>query len=167
MKPLVEKALLEWKEAFDRTHESAVNVLTLALPGLAVAKTPSYCCPVTLHIDQPGIGEGKVCVDDDHRATVELDNVPNAVIAEGVDELFGIAWFDGADGPLADAGPGSYAYDDESTAGEYEVVIGTHGIGRVYAAYVPVGYAVELLDALTSARERQEAELAVSGAPGR
>ncbi|MGW7090032.1 hypothetical protein ACWGH2_41985 [Streptomyces sp. NPDC054871] len=164
MKPAVEKALLEWKEAFDLTHERAVNVLGLALPGLAPSKTPAYCCPVTLDIAKPNdLGAGKVCVDDDHRATVELDDVPNSVIAEGVDELFGIAWFDGADGPLADAGPGVYAYDDESTSAEYEVVLGTRGVGRVYVAYVPVGYAVELLDALSTARERQEDERQASG----
>ncbi|WP_433860212.1 hypothetical protein [Streptomyces kronopolitis] len=169
MKPAVEKALLEWKDAFDQTHERAVNVLGLALPGLAPSKTPSYCCPVTLTIDSPNVlGDGKVCVDNDHRATIELDDVPNAVIAEGVDELFGIGWFDGADEPLEDAGPGSYAYDDDSTGAEYEVVLGTKGVGRVYVAYVPVGYAVELLDALATARERQEDEQETAApAPGR
>ncbi|MEU6632886.1 hypothetical protein ACFWRZ_08930 [Streptomyces rubiginosohelvolus] len=167
MKPTVEKALTEWKEAFDRTHERAADVLTLALPGLAPNDRSCYCCPLTLRIDQPNAaGAGKVCVDNDHRATVELDDVPNDVIAEGVDELFGIAWFDGADGPLADAGPGMYAYDDETTCAEYEIVLGKHGVGRVYAAYVPVGYAVELLDALTTARERQAAEKALTAGPG-
>ncbi|MGW0562875.1 hypothetical protein ACWDZ4_20205 [Streptomyces sp. NPDC003016] len=157
MQPTVMKALEQWKEAFDQTQECAVNALRLALPGLAPTKTPTYCCPVTLNLDEPNVlGEGKICVDDDTRATIELTDVPNEVIAEAVDAVFGIAWFDGADGPLEEAGPGTYNYDDESTNAEYEVVLGENDIGSVHVAYVPVPYAVELLDAMTTARHRQE-----------
>ncbi|MFD9248302.1 hypothetical protein [Streptomyces bottropensis] len=161
MKPTVEQALEEWKEAFDSLQDSAVNALRLALPGLDHNKTPAYCCPVMLAIDKPNeLGTGRICVDDDTRATVELDDVPNAVIAEAIDAVFGIAWFDQADGPLEDAEPGTYNYDDETTGGEYEVVLGDNdtSTGRVYVGYVPVPYAVELLDALSTARERQQQE---------
>lgn len=159
MKPTVMEALEEWKEASDQLRDCAVNVLRLALPGLDYSKTPPYCCPVTLNISRPNeLGDGRICIDDDTRATVELDDVPNEVIAEAVDAVFGIAWFDQADGPLEDAGPGTYNYDDEETGGEYEVVLGdndTH-TGRVYVGYVPVPYAAELLDAISTAREHQE-----------
>ncbi|MEV0780514.1 hypothetical protein [Streptomyces sp. NPDC050428] len=156
MKLEVEKELVRWKEAFDKTQECAVNTLSIALPGLGPSKTPTYCCPVTLTIDRPNdLGQGRICVDNDIRATVELDAVPNPVIAEAVDSLFGIAWFDGADGPLETAGPGTYNYDDEMTGGEYEIKLGTDGAGRVYIAYVPVGFAVEFLDALSTAQEHQ------------
>ncbi|AWI32624.1 hypothetical protein [Streptomyces tirandamycinicus] len=165
MKPTVMNALEAWKEASDSLQESAVNALRLALPGLDHTKTPTYCCPVMLHIDRPNdLGAGRVCVDDDTRATVELDDVPNAVIAEAVDEVFGIAWFDHADGPLEDEGPGTYNYDDEQTGAEYEVVLGGNdaNTGRVFVAYVPVPYAVELLDAMSTARERQQREAAAT-----
>ncbi|WP_329387985.1 hypothetical protein [Streptomyces sp. NBC_01716] len=156
MKLEVEKELVRWKEAWDKTQECAVNALTVALPGLGASKTPTYCCPVTLSIDRPNeLGTGRICVDDDIKATVELDSSPNPVIAEAVDALFGIAWFDGADGPLGDEGPGTYNYDDEMTGGEYEVELGTDGAGRVYIACVPVGFAVEFLDALSTAQDNQ------------
>ncbi|MER6230947.1 hypothetical protein ACFUC2_04905 [[Kitasatospora] papulosa] len=159
MKPNVKDALEEWKEASDDLRDSAVNALRLALPGLDYSKTPAYCCPVTLTISKPNeLGDGRVCIDDDTRATVELEDVPNAVIAEAVDAVFGIAWFDQADGPLEDAGPGTYNYDDETTGGEYEVVLRDNetATGRVYVGYVPVPYAAELLDAISTARERQK-----------
>lgn len=159
MKPTVMEALEQWKEASDRLRDSAVNALRLALPGLDHSKTPTYCCPVTLNITKPNeLGNGRICIDDDTRATVELDDVPNDVIAEAVDAVFGTAWFDQADGPLEDAGPGTYNYDDEQTGAEYEVVLGdndTH-TGRVYISCVPVPYAAELLDAMSTAREHQE-----------
>lgn len=159
MKPTVMEALEEWKEAVDQVHDCAVNALRLALPGLDHSPTPPYCCPATLSIDKPNhLGEGRICIDDDTRATVELDTVPNEVIAEAVDAVFGIAWFDQADGPLEDAGPGTYNYDDEETGAEYEVVLGEQGIGRVYIGYAPVPYAAELLDAMSTARERQQQE---------
>ncbi|MFC8538042.1 hypothetical protein ACFUJY_29580 [Streptomyces sp. NPDC057249] len=163
MKPTVMNALDKWREASDQLRASAVNALGLALPGLAPTKTPTYCCPVTLTIDKPHVlGNGRVCVDDDTRATVELDDVPNDVIAEAVDAMFGIGWFDQVDGPLTDAAPGAYNYDDEQTGAEYEIVLGNNDTrtGRVYVSYVPVPYAAELLDAITTARSRQEQEAA-------
>ncbi|MGW0757116.1 hypothetical protein ACWD1Y_11610 [Streptomyces sp. NPDC002814] len=168
MKPTVMKALEEWKEALDEFQESAVNALRLALPGLDHTKTPTYCCPVMLNISKPNdLGDGRVCVDDDTRATVELNDVPNSVIAEAVDTVFGIAWFDQADGPMEDAGPGTYNYDDEQTGAEYEVVLGDNetNTGRVYIGYAPVPFAAELLDAMSTARERQQQ--GAETAPGR
>ncbi|MFF0754341.1 hypothetical protein [Streptomyces sp. NPDC004267] len=166
MKPDVMTALEEWKDASDTLQECAVNALTLALPGLGASPTPPYCCPVTLSIAKPGeLGDGRICIDDDRRATVELDNVPNDVIADAVDEVFGIGWFDQADGPLEEEGPGTYNYDDEETGAEYEIVLGdndTH-TGRVHVSYVPVPYAAELLDALATARERQQARELADG----
>ncbi|RSS86993.1 hypothetical protein EF903_17935 [Streptomyces sp. WAC05292] len=164
MKPTVLKALEEWKEAWDATQERAVNALCLALPGLGASKTPAYCCPHTLVIDKPNIlGEGKVCIDDDGLATIELTDVPNAVIAEAVDALFGIGWFDGADGPLDEAGPGTYYYDSEQPRAEYVVKLGENDVGSIGVDCLPIGWAGELLEALTAARERQEQEAAATG----
>ncbi|MFD0352945.1 hypothetical protein ACFVHW_04235 [Streptomyces sp. NPDC127110] len=159
MKPTVLKAFEEWKEAFDLTQERGVNVLCLALPGLGPSKTPGYCCPRTLVISRPNVlGEGKVCIDEDGLATIELSAVPNAVIAEALDTLFGVGWFDGADGPLDEAGPGTYYYDSEQPRAEYEVELGKAGVGKVGVDCLPVGWAAELLDALSTAHEQQEAE---------
>ncbi|WP_030372421.1 hypothetical protein [Streptomyces rimosus] len=160
MKPTVMKALEEWKEASDHLQDRAVNALRLALPGLDYSKTPPYCCPATLDIAQAdGLGDGRICIDDDRRATIELDHVPNAVIAEAVDEVFGIGWFDNADEALEDCGPGSYFYDDETSGSEYEVRLSENpDDGHVAVSYVPIPYAVELLDALTAAYDRQRQE---------
>ncbi|MFD4933352.1 hypothetical protein [Streptomyces virginiae] len=164
IRPPVLKALESWKEAFDLTQERASNALRLALPGLNPSKTPTYCCPRTLVIDRPNVlGEGKVCIDDDGLATIELTAVPNAVIAEAIDGLFGIAWFDGADGPLEEAGPGTYYHDSEQPRAEYVVVLGEDDIGSVAVDCLPIGWAGELLDALAAAYERQEQEAAAAG----
>uniref|UniRef100_UPI003F490659 hypothetical protein n=1 Tax=Streptomyces sp. CA-136453 TaxID=3240050 RepID=UPI003F490659 len=161
MKPTVEKALEEWKAALDLTQERAVNVLRLALPGLGPSPKPSYCCPVTLTVDKPsGVGEGRVCVDDDARITVSLDDVPNVVLTGAVEQVFGTSLFDGARGTtLEEAEPGTYAYDDETTSAEYEVTLGDVDTGRLYVAYVPVPDAVALLDAMSTAREDHDQEL--------
>ncbi|KIF03612.1 hypothetical protein PL81_23220 [Streptomyces sp. RSD-27] len=163
MKPTVLKALEEWKEAWDLARSRAVNTLSIALPGLGPTKTPTYCCPTTLVIDKPNIlGEGKVCIDEDGLATIELSALPNAVIAEAIDSLFGIGWFDGADGPLEEADPGTYYYDSEQPRAEYIVKLGEDDLGSVGVDCLPIGFAAELLDALSSARERQEEEAAAT-----
>ncbi|MER5482574.1 hypothetical protein ABT024_05070 [Streptomyces sp. NPDC002812] len=157
MQPHVLKALEEWKDAYDVAQERAVNALSLALPGLAPTKTPAYCCPNTLVIDKPNVlGAGKVCIDGEGLATIELSSVPNAVIAEAIDELFGVGWFDGADGPLDEAGPGTYYYDSEQPRAEYVVKLGEDDTGSVGVECLPIGWAGELLDAMTRAQQRQE-----------
>lgn len=167
MKPPVQKALEEWKEALDLTRDRAVSALRLALPGLGPSEKPHYCCPVTLTIDKPNeFGEGRVCVDDDARVTVSLDELPNAVITGAVETLFGSSLFDGTNGSLEEAEPGTYAYDDETTSAEYEVTLGDVDTGRLYVAYVPVPDAVALLDAMTTAREELDQVIGV-GTPGR
>ncbi|MBV1940836.1 hypothetical protein KUF83_30340 [Streptomyces sp. BV286] len=154
MTPAVKAALQEWKDAYDHQQQCAINALCTALPGLDRSPTPPYCCPVTLAIDKPrDLGDGRICIDDDTRATVELDSVPNELIIEAVQAVFDAAWFD-----MEDAEPGTYNYDDETTGGEYEVVLGKgdNPLGRVYVGYVHVPYAVEVLDALNTARQRQQ-----------
>lgn len=162
MKPTVMKALEEWKEASDSLQKHAVNLLRLALPGLDYSKTPPYCCPVTLDIDMPGdLGHGRICIDDDRRATVEIGRIPNAIVAEAVDEVYGIGWFDNADDALENCEPGEYYYDDETTGSEYEIRLGKDpDDGRLQVAYVPVPYAAELLDAISTARDRQREKVA-------
>ncbi|WP_404949062.1 hypothetical protein HFP70_35355 [Streptomyces sp. ARC14] len=160
MKPPVMKALEEWKDASDALQERAVNVLRLALPGLDHSKTPPYCCPVTLTIDRPGdLGHGRICIDDDRRATVEITNLPNAVIAEGIDAVFGIGWFDSTDAALEDCEPGKYHYDDEMSGSEYTIGLGEDPAdGSLNIDYVPIPFAAEVLDAISTARDRQADE---------
>jgi hypothetical protein len=159
MRPDVLQAIEEWQETSDHLQDRAINALRLALPGLDRTKTPTYCCPVTLSIGKPGdLGEGRVCVDEDTRATVEITDIPNSVIAAAVDEVFGEAWFDEAEGPLADEEPGTFHYDDEATGAEWIVEIGEGDTGKIHIECVPVPLAVELLDAIATARAQELGE---------
>ncbi|MFF4188182.1 hypothetical protein ACFYZ9_33805 [Streptomyces sp. NPDC001691] len=167
MQPAVIKALQDWQDAFDNTQEAAAHAMRIAFPPLTNAPRPTGCCDVMLRYEQTGAGSGKVCIDQDGRGTIEFKGLPNEVIAEAVDDVFGIAWFDNADGPLEEAAPDTYYYDDESTSAEYEVRIGEEGTGTVSVAYIPVLDAAAVLDALTRAFDRQAtAEGADGVSPG-
>ncbi|MEU3501579.1 hypothetical protein ABZ726_12655 [Streptomyces hundungensis] len=158
MQPAVVQALKEWQKAFDNTQEAATRAMRTAFPLLDNAPRPTGCCDVMLQYEQTGAGSGKVCIDLDGRGTIDFKDMPNEVIAEAIDDAFGIAWFDNADGPLEDAGPGKYYYDDETTSAEYEVALGKDGTGAVSVAYIPILDCAALLDALTRARDRQLSE---------
>lgn len=157
MNPTVMEALEEWRDANEHLRDSAVNALRLALPGLDHTRTPTYCCPVMLAIDKPGdLGAGRVCIDTDTLATVELSDIPNTVLGEASDAVFGVGWFEEAELPLAEEDPGTFHYDDEATGAEWSLTIGEDGLGKLLIESVPVPYAVELLDALNTARTRQQ-----------
>jgi hypothetical protein len=159
MRTEVAQALEEWQDTSDHLQDCAIDALSLALPGLDRTKTPTYCCPVTLSIDKPGdLGEGRVCIDTDTHATVEITDIPNSVICTAVDAVFGEAWFDEAEGPLEDEDPGTFHYDDEATGAEWIVEIGEGDTGKVHIECVPVPLAVELLDALATARAQELGE---------
>ncbi|MFF4699900.1 hypothetical protein [Streptomyces chattanoogensis] len=152
MQPAVIKAIHDWELAWNRSQEAATHAMRTAFPPLDHSKTPAYCCDIMLAYEHEGIGSGRLCIDDYCRATIEFEGVPNQVIADAVDETFGIGWFDYTEGrPLMAAGPGTYNWDDESTSAEYEVSLGEDGLGRVYIAYVPVPDAAAVLAALTAA----------------
>ncbi|MEU5181223.1 hypothetical protein AB0G49_14335 [Streptomyces longwoodensis] len=165
------ETLDEWQETWDHLQDCAVTALCLALPGLGRAATPPYCCPVTLHIDKPGdLGAGRVCIDTDARATIEIGDIPNSVIAEAADAVFGIGWFD-VDSPLEDADPDTYTYSDETTGAEWELTIGDEntGTGKLLIECVTVPDGAALLAAITAARTRQlngESAAAGSGEAG-
>lgn len=154
MQPNVITALHDWELDWQKVQTSATRALQTAFVPLDKSPTPPYCCPVTLDYAHDRLGSGRVCIDDHGRVTVEFDQLPNLVIAEAIDEVFGIAWFDGADKPLLACGPGTYNYDCESTGAEYEVVLGTDGVGKVYVACAVVPDAAAVLDALSAAASR-------------
>lgn len=164
MTPSVKNLIEAWLEVSDELQERAVDALCAALPGLGLSATPTYCCPVTLHIGKPGdLGEGRVCIDTDTHATVEITDIPNEVVGKAVDAVFGECWFDEAGGPLAEEDPGEFHYDDEATGAEWIVEIGEEGLGKVHIECVPVPYAVELLDAIAIARAEQQGAQPANG----
>lgn len=157
MNPNISEAIDRWMDASENLQNHTVDLLCLALPGLDHAATPPYCCPVTLHIDKPGgHGDGRVCIDTDTLVTVEIGQIPNAALAQAVDEVYGIGWFDEAEAALIEEGPGTYHYDDETTGAEWVVELGEDGQGKVLIDCVPAPYAAELLDAITSAVAEQK-----------
>jgi hypothetical protein len=164
MNPKLTQAIEEWEDASEHLQETSVDLLCLALPGLGRSATPPYCCPVTLAIDKPGeLGDGRVCIDVDTRATVEIGDIPNDVVGEAVDEVFGVGWFDEAELPLVDEGPGTYHYDDEATGAEWIVELGEDGRGKVHIECVPVPYAAELLDAIATAHAQLQSAQPAAG----
>ncbi|GHH31582.1 hypothetical protein [Streptomyces rubradiris] len=102
-----------------------------------------------------GRGGGRVCLDDEGRANVEFDQVPNEVIAHAVDEVR-FPYLDYADGPLCEAPPGTYVYECEGSGGQFEFVLGTLGHGRVVISFATVPDAVAVLDALERAFTEHE-----------
>ncbi|AWN24785.1 hypothetical protein [Streptomyces sp. NEAU-S7GS2] len=156
MQPAVITAIEEWELAWNRSQAAATRAMKAAFTPLTDAKHPKYCCDIMLDYEDDSLGAGRLCIDDFGRATIEFDDVPNGLIAEAIDEVWGIGWFDGADGPLEACGPGTYNYDDETTSAEYEIVLGDQGVGKVFVSYVPVPDAAAVLDALTTAAARHD-----------
>ncbi|MGW5470189.1 hypothetical protein [Streptomyces chartreusis] len=56
----------------------------------------------------PGEGQGKVCLDDHGRATIEFLNVPKAAVGAAMTECCGSHWFGEGPGGFAGAMPGQY-----------------------------------------------------------
>ncbi|MFE1270562.1 hypothetical protein [Streptomyces sp. NPDC058758] len=161
MRPAVTDAIEEWERAWKDTEEAATAAMRAAFPPLDHNPTPAYCCDVMLAYDQPGLGSGQVCIDNEGRSTIEFEGIPNDVIAQAIDEVFGIAWLDNADGPLDQCGPGTYYYDEETTGAEFEITLGEQDAGKLHMSYVRIPDAATILDALTRAADpTDEGELA-------
>ncbi|MFJ4342620.1 hypothetical protein [Streptomyces sp. NPDC088915] len=160
MRPAVTEAIEDWERAWNDVEEAAVAAMTAAFPPLDHTKTPRYCCDVMLSYEKDGLGSGRLCIDNEGRGTVEFEDIPNDVIAEAIDEVFGIAWLTNADGPLDECGPGTYYYDEETTGAEFEVTLGEDDKGKLMLSYVRVPDAATILDALTRAAEPDEEESA-------
>ncbi|MER7937867.1 MULTISPECIES: hypothetical protein [unclassified Streptomyces] len=155
-----ENAIEEWEEAAEQLQDWAIAALCRALPGLDRSPTPPYCCPVTLSIDKPGsLGAGRVCIDTDHRATVEIGGLDNTVIGQAADSVWGECWFEEAELPLSEADPGGYHYDDETTGAEWVLELGEGGTGKVLIECVTIPEAAAFLAAIAAAH----AELTSSG----
>ncbi|NEA53538.1 hypothetical protein G3I60_05055 [Streptomyces sp. SID13666] len=159
MQPAVLKALEAWKLSYDDTQEAAATAMRVAYPALESVPSPTGCCEVRLEFATPDSGSGTVCVDIDGRATIQFTGILTLIVSDAIDGVFGLGWFDGTRGEsLADAGPGVYAYDCDSSA-EYEIVISEHGdAASLHIAYVQVPDAVAILDALTQAAQERQAE---------
>ncbi|MFF4283008.1 hypothetical protein ACFY0Z_30025 [Streptomyces kronopolitis] len=155
MQPAVITAIHDWELAWSRTEKAATHAVTTAFPPLRPSQTPTGCCDVMLDYTYEGLGDGRLCIDNEGRATIEFEDLPNRVVAEAIDEIFGIGWFDGSDGrALTAAGPGIYNWDDETTGAEFEIVLGEDGLCRVFISYARVPDAATVLDALTVAANR-------------
>ncbi|MEU5307112.1 hypothetical protein ACH4YO_42720 [Streptomyces noursei] len=155
MQPDVVTALNDWELEWDRVQKTAIKTLQTAFIPLARAKTPTYCCAITLEYDHADLGSGKLCLDDHGRVTIDFGDLPNGVIAEAMDAAFGIARFNGAEKALGECGPGTYSYDCETTGADFEVVLGTAEVGKFCANFVTVPDATVILDCLSTAAKRR------------
>ncbi|MGI5337722.1 hypothetical protein ACQEVS_10135 [Streptomyces sp. CA-181903] len=160
MQPAVLQAISAWEQHWDETQAAAVTALKIAFPHLRECPRHVGCDDLRLEYEETGLGAGRVCVDDEGRANVEFDQMPNAVIADAVDEIQ-LPYLDDADGPLCEAPPGTYVYECEGTAAQYEFTLGTLGHGRVVLSFVTIPDAVAVLDALQRAFDEHD----VSAAP--
>ncbi|MEU5748177.1 hypothetical protein ABZ804_21895 [Streptomyces sp. NPDC047726] len=155
MQPHVIQALQEWRGAWTVHERAAQDAFTEAFPALNLSDPRCRCYGPTLRWDKPGEGEGKVCLDDHGRATLEFKGVPKAAVGSAMTETWGSGWFDeGADG-FAKAEPGTYFYDDESNYSEFEFEVHADGTVTFGISYVKIEDSVVMLDAL----ERGLAEL--------
>ncbi|MGW1275550.1 hypothetical protein ACWD4V_01145 [Streptomyces tsukubensis] len=156
-------ALDAWETYWSEAQRAAITVITTAFPALG--EQPRYvgCHPLRLEYEEAGLGAGRVCFDEEGRVHVDFDGVPNQVIGRAVDEVR-FPSLDGADGPLCEAPPGTYAYENEVTSSEWEFVLGEDGFGRVVISFATVPDTAAVLDAL--ARHSVPAEPAAGGGPG-
>ncbi|MFF7415620.1 hypothetical protein [Streptomyces lydicus] len=158
MQPAVITTLESWEAAWKNSQETAANAMRAAFPPLSRASQPTKCCEVMLDYQDGAPGSGSVCIDDFARATIEFEDLPARAVAEAIDAVFGVGWFDGTDDdqPLSTAGPGTYSWDDDATYAEYEVVLCGDGLAKVFISYVPVPDAVTVLAALTAELRRPQ-----------
>lgn len=150
MQPAVLHAIDAWELSWNQTQAAAVAALKTAFPPLT--EQPRYvgCDDIRLQYEETGLGGGRVCLDDEGRANVEFDQVPNEVIARAVDEVR-FPYLDYADGPLCEAPPGTYVYECEGSSAQFEFVLGDLGYGRVVISFATVPDAAAVLDALERA----------------
>ncbi|MEU1313319.1 hypothetical protein ABZ419_31110 [Streptomyces cinnamoneus] len=157
MQPAVLQAIDTWEQHWHQTQAAAVAALKAAFPRLG--DRPQYigCNDIRLEYEEAGLGSGRVCLDDEGRANVEFDRVPNEVIAHAVDEVR-LPYLDYADGPLCEAPPGTYVYECEGSAAQFEFTLGTLGHGQVVISFATIPDAVAILDALERALDEHDAD---------
>ncbi|WP_030780772.1 hypothetical protein [Streptomyces sp. NRRL S-920] len=144
------QALEAWEQYWRQTQAAAVTALKAAFPCLGDRPRYVGCDDIRLEYEETGRGGGRVCLDDEGRASVEFEQVPNDVIAGAVDEIR-FPYLDYAEGPLREAPPGRYVYECEGSGGQFEFVLGSGGRGQVVISFAAVPDVVAVLDALERA----------------
>ncbi|MFD5856101.1 hypothetical protein [Streptomyces chartreusis] len=156
MQPHVMKAMHDWTISWDDQQFAAQQAFTAAFPALTPAEK-CQCFGPTLRWEKTGEGEGKVCLDDHGRATIEFGHVPKAAVGHAMKETWGADWFDEGPGGFAEAEPGTYHYEDEQTYAEYHFDVHDDGTVTFGIAYVKIDDIVTILDALEQALAEQRA----------
>ncbi|MFI7415299.1 hypothetical protein ACIBU0_42365 [Streptomyces sp. NPDC049627] len=150
MQPHVMKAMHDWQMSWGDQQLAAQEAFTAAFPALTPAQK-CQCFGPTLRWQKDGEGEGKVCLDDHGRATIEFERVPKAAVGKAMKETWGADWFDEGPGGFAEAEPGTYHYEDEQTYAEYEFEVHEDGTVTFGIAYVKIDDIVTILDELEQA----------------
>ncbi|GHI40536.1 hypothetical protein [Streptomyces violascens] len=154
MQPAVLQAIESWEQSWNQAQASAVSALKSGFPFLVDQSRYVGCDDIRLQYAQAGLGEGRVCLDDEARVSIEFQAVPNTVITQAVDEIQ-FPYLDHSEGSLRDAPPGAYVYLCESSNAEFEFVVGAGGHGQVNVSFARVPDATAVLDALTGAFSEQ------------
>ncbi|MCX4677700.1 hypothetical protein OG413_20725 [Streptomyces sp. NBC_01433] len=149
MQPAALQVLDAWEQHWNETQAAAVVALKAAFPHLHDHPRYVGCDDIRLEYEKDGLGGGLVCLDDEGRANVEFNQVPNEVIACAADEMR-FPYLDHADGPLSEAPPGTYIYECEGSGAQFEFVLGRAGHGRVLLSSATVPDAAAVLDALNT-----------------
>ncbi|GHF33119.1 hypothetical protein GCM10010218_12750 [Streptomyces mashuensis] len=157
MQPAVLQAIDAWEQHWHQTQAAAVAALKAAFPRLGDRPRYVGCNDIRLEYEEAGLGGGRVCLDDEGRANVEFDRVPNEVIARAVDGIR-LPYLDYADGPLCEAPPGTYVYECEGSAAQFEFTLGKIGHGQVVISFATIPDAVAILDALERALDEHDAD---------
>ncbi|MFG2864680.1 hypothetical protein [Streptomyces sioyaensis] len=150
MQSAVLQAVDTWEQHWHQMQAAAVAALKTAFPHLEDQPRYVGCDDIRLEYEEVGLGGGRVCVDDEGRANVEFDEVPNEVIVRAVDEVR-FPYLDYVDGSLCQAPPGTYVYECEGSSAQFEFVLGTLGHGQVNISFATIPDAVAVLDALERA----------------
>ncbi|MFJ4988813.1 hypothetical protein ACIP9H_34055 [Streptomyces sp. NPDC088732] len=150
MQPHITRALHDWHAAWTVHERAAQAAFAAAFPALTPAEK-CQCFGPTLRWKTPGEGSGKVCLDDHGRATIDFEDVPKEVLGTAMTECWGTDWFDEGPAGFAQAEPGEYSYEDESTYAEYWIKVHQDSTCSVSIAYVKVDDIVAILDELETA----------------
>ncbi|OEJ21054.1 hypothetical protein BGK67_34735 (plasmid) [Streptomyces subrutilus] len=145
------KALQDWRAAWTVHERAAQDAMGAAFPALNPTVAPTGCCDVQMRWESPGEGSGTACLDDHGRATIQFEDVPKEAVGQALAKVFGPGWFEEGSGGLAEAQPGKYCWEDDSTYAEYEIDIGKDGLAAVAISYVKIEDIVTILDALETA----------------
>ncbi|MFJ4880141.1 hypothetical protein ACIP93_33705 [Streptomyces sp. NPDC088745] len=151
MRPHVMQAIDNWRMNWDEQQLAAQKAFTAAFPALSTSDPRCRCFGPTLRWETPGEGQGKACLDDHGRATIEFEDVPKAALSKAMEEVWGVDWFDEGPGGFAQAKPGQYSYEDEPSYAEYYVDVLKNGLTSFAISYVKIEDGVIMLDALERA----------------